>query len=277
MSSPLVSVIIPVYDTGASAKLLAEKLIKDRYKNLEILLIDDGSTDDSLKILHSLKSPKVHAFHQANSGVSAARNVGLKKAKGDILFFIDSDDDIRPAFISELVSAMLDSEVSLAVTGVRYNKIKQNTSEDVYLDSLPQKPNESLEAYVLRSLLHDGRLYPVFNKAFRADVVRKNQLCFDESLRFAEDTKFVLDYLKVSNGKIAFIPKPLYVYNFGTTTSAVVELNNHWQNWEISFQNLRKFVGKNPSLREKALLRLVRLRWRISYLHSRCHSKRSHA
>lgn len=269
MNSPLVSVIIPVFNTGALAKNLAEKLSHDKYKNLEILLIDDGSTDNSLDVLKSINNPKIQVFSKKNGGVSSARNLGIKKSKGDFLLFVDSDDEVSPEFISSLVMAMKNPAISLAVTGVRYKKLGKGTDENVYLDAFPEKPGESLEAFVLRSLLHDGRMYPVFNKIFRAEIVRKNHLTFDETLKFAEDTKFVLDYLKLSSGKIEFILEPFYVYNYGTPTSSVKKLEGDWQNWEKSFRNLQKFVGKNPSLREKSLLSFIRLRWRVSWLRSK--------
>ena len=112
-------------------------------------------------------------------------------------------------------------------------------------------------------------MYPVFNKIFRADVIRKNNLLFDESLKFAEDTKFVLDYLKRAKGNIEFITKPLYIYKYGTETSSVVRLNGSWSNWAQSYNNLEKFVGENPTIRVKILLRLIKLRWRISWFRAK--------
>ena len=149
--------------------------------------------------------PETPEFSKKNGGVSSARNLGIKKSKGDFLLFVDSDDEVSPEFISSLVMTMKNPAISLAVTGVRYKKLGKGTDENVYLDAFPEKSGESLEAFVLRSLLHDGRMYPVFNKIFRAEIVRKNRLTFDETLKFAEDTKFVLDYLKLSSGKIEFI------------------------------------------------------------------------
>ena len=270
MTSPLISVIIPVFNTGASARSLVERLLQDSYQNLEIILVDDGSTDDSLALLRSLKSPKVKVFSQPNHGVSAARNLGIEKSHGALLCFIDSDDSVSPQFFSQMSRLMANPNIFLAVSGVRYQKLAKSSIADVYVDNFAPKPGESLKHFVLRSLLHDGRLYPVFNKAFRADLVREANLRFDESLKFAEDTKFVLDYLKLANNSsphtIAILPKPLYIYNYGTQTSSARRLEGNWQNWKKSFQNLRRWVGKNTTLSEKALLCLIRLRWRISWL-----------
>lgn len=270
MNLPLVSIIIPVYNTGASAKLLVEKLSNSSYSNLEILLIDDGSTDNSAEILEKIKNPKIKLVRQKNRGVSSTRNLGIKNAKGKYLLFVDSDDDILPNFVSSFVSAIDSSDgVSLAVSAVRYKKLATHTTEDVYLDVPHRNQSETLEDYVVRLLFHDGRMYPVFNKIFRADIVKKNHLRFDESLKFAEDTKFVLDYLKASKGEIKFVPEPLYVYHFGTETSSVVALNRDWKNWARSFKNLKTFASQNPSPRTRMNLALLYLRWRLSWLRAK--------
>lgn len=269
MTHPLVSAIIPVYDTGASALLLANDLLRGDYDNLEILLVNDGSTDDSFKLLKTLKDPKVKVFHQSNGGVSSARNLGLAKAKGDLVVFPDSDDRVASDFVSKLVKEIEKPDTSLVASGVHYHKLAKNSEEDVYLDAFPQKPHEPLSTFVLRSLLHDGRMYATFNKIFRADVIREHQLRFDEKLKFAEDTKFVLDYLCFAEGKIRFVPKPLYIYYAGTPTSAAKTLGLTWQNWQRSYQNLTAWVSDlgQMSVENRLLLLRVRAHWRLSWLH----------
>ena len=91
MKLPLVSVIVPVYNTGKLAKKLTENILRDKYENVEIILVDDGSTDDSLSILKSIKNSKVKVYNKKNGGPSAGRNFGIEKAKGEYLLFIDSN------------------------------------------------------------------------------------------------------------------------------------------------------------------------------------------
>ena len=269
MTHPLVSAIIPVYNTGASALLLVNDLLQGDYENLEIILIDDGSIDDSFKLLKTLKDPKVKVFHQSNGGVSAARNFGVKKAKGDFIVFPDSDDRVAPDFVSKLVKEIEKPNTSLAASGVHYHKLARSSEEDVYLDPFPQRPNEPLSTFVLRSLLHDGRMYSTFNKIFRADLIRDREIRFDEKLKFAEDTKFVLDYLRHADGKIRFVLKPLYIYYAGTPTSAAKTLGLTWQNWQRSYKNLVAWVSDldQMSARNRFLLLRIRTHWRLSWLH----------
>lgn len=265
MSSPLVSVIIPVYNTGSEAARVVDELLAGTYQNLEIVVVDDGSQDDSLKILQKINSKKVKIFSKPNGGASSARNYGVKKASGELISFIDSDDSITKTFIEKLVSAMDKPGIALAATGICHKKLSTGLVRNVYLDELNKKPNEKLTTYVLRSLIHDGRMYPVFNKMFRADIIRQSKITFDESLKFAEDTKFVLDYLSAASGEIKFVLEPLYIYNYGTETSSVKKLEGVWANWQRAFKNLKAWVGQ-PTATEKRLLRKIYLKWRLSWI-----------
>ena len=266
MKMPLVSIVVPVDNTGSSATKLVEKVLSGRYTDIEIIIVDDGSTDDSLEKLKTIKNSKVRIYSKKNGGPSAARNFGLEKSTGDYLVFVDSDDDIKSDFIEKLVKEMEKKDTALVMTGVKYCKVNNKTSEDLYLNPFMRKNDENLETYVLRSMLADGRMYPAFNKIFDARVVRKEGLKFDEKMNYGEDTKFVLDYLKKKNGEIRFVLEPLYIYNSGTTTSTAAKTVGVWSNWQKCYKNLKKWVGKKPSLQEKVLLKMVYLKWRASWL-----------
>lgn len=265
MAKPLVSVIIPVYNTGKAAIRIIDDLLRGTYSELEIIIVDDGSTDDSLAILQQIKDKRAKVFNKTNGGASSARNYGIKKATGMLVSFVDSDDGVEKTFIEKLVSAMNAPETTLAATGVCHKKLSTGLVRKVYLDEFNRKPNEKLETYVLRSLIHDGRMYPVFNKLFRADIIRKNKIAFDETLKFAEDTKFVLDYLRAGSGDVKFVLEPLYIYNYGTETSSVKNLEGVWKNWQRAFKNLKAWVGK-PDMTQKKLLHRIHLKWRLSWI-----------
>ena len=110
-------------------------------------------------------------------------------------------------------------------------------------------------------------MYSSVNKLYHAKIAKT--LKFDESLKFAEDTHFVLNYLKKSPGKIKFVLDPLYVYNFGTETSTISQTALSWQNWQASYGFLKSWLGKNPRPSETFWLHLVHLRWRISFIRSK--------
>lgn len=270
-NSPLVSIIVPVYNNSKYLDKCIKSIINQTYKNLEIILVNDGSTDNSDKIIKSYtkKDSRIKTIYQKNAGQSAARNQGLKIATGDYISFVDADDEVKPEFIEKLLEPYFNdpTNIAISVCGIHYKRLKQNSSSDVYTNHIRKRHKfESQKAYILYLLAVDGRMYSSVNKLYRAKNAKK--LTFDEKLNFAEDTKFVLDYLKKTSGKIQFVLNPLYIYNFGTETSTIKTTALNWQNWQTSYKNLKRWLGAHPSLTGKFRLHLVHLRWRISFIRS---------
>lgn len=267
MEQPKISIIIPVFNTGKSVTGLTQRLLKEKCTNLEIILIDDGSKDDSLKILKKLaeQNSKIKVFHQENRGPSSARNLGLSKATGKYVAFIDSDDSVDSKYIDTLFKMIDSNDASIAMTNIRrYNHSRNNYDVLYKSEIIPSTKHDTKKSYILKLLLNDGRLYPVANKMFHADIIKKYKIHFNESMNFAEDLHFVLDYLKYANGKILFNEKPLYTYNI-SNNGTVRKTSQVWKNWQKSYNHLKHWVGKNPTKKEQKLLKLVYLRWKISY------------
>lgn len=103
-SNPLFSVVIPAYNAGSSISSLINKFIKQDYARMEIIVVDDGSQDDTYTICQVLSSKHscLTVLHQENQGVSAARNLGLQHASGDYILFVDSDDDISTEYVARI-------------------------------------------------------------------------------------------------------------------------------------------------------------------------------
>lgn len=265
-----VSIIIPIYNVEKYLEKCLESVLGQTYENLEIILVDDGSADRSAEIATKFakKDSRIKLVRQENQGQSSARNAGLSLATGEYISFVDSDDQIKPNFISSLVN-LYTGNVSITVCGHEYRRLKNGTSDFLYQSPLkPRQKHESKKSYVLKLLAKDGRMYSCNNKLFRKQIIKKHQIFFDESLNFAEDTKFVLDYLKYASGEIAYDSAPLYIYNYGTDGSTIKKTATIWSNWQKSYENLKTWLGKNPTMQEKFWLHMVHLRWRISYLRS---------
>lgn len=275
VKSPKISIIVPIYNTEKYLHACLDSIINQTYRNLEILLIDDGSTDQSGKTAdnYAKKDSRIKVIHQENKGQSAARNHGIKLATGDFISFLDSDDEIDSTFIESLLEPFTKNpKTSLSVCGMHYKRLKLDTANDVYIKPLrSHRKSESRKAYILYLLAIDGRMYSSVNKLYHTKTVKA--LSFDESLNFAEDTKFVLDYLKKSTGNIRFVLKPLYIYNFGTSGSTINRTATEWQNWQTSYQDLKAWLGSHPTPSELFWLHVVHLRWRISYLRSKKRAK----
>lgn len=263
MEQPKISIIIPVFNSEQRLQKCLESILAQKYQNLEIILINDGSTDQSAKICDSFskKDQRIEVFHQQNKGASSARNYGISRAKGDYIVFIDSDDEVAPDFLEKLLDKV--DQYSLVVTNICRKDLNNHKETNVYQNS-PELINNSKTA-ILKSLLKDGRLYPVVNKIFRADIIRKYNIRFDENMNFAEDLHFVLNYLKYANKKILFNKEPLYIYNI-SSSGTVRKTSKSWRNWQKSYEQLKKWVGKNPAKKEQRLLKLIYLRWKTSYL-----------
>lgn len=276
MTNSKVSIIIPIYNTSDFLESCLNSVAKQSYKNLEVILIDDGSTDASGQIADNFakKDSRFKVIHQKNQGQSAARNAGLKIASGDYISFVDSDDIIDKNFIAKLLKPFENSKVVLSICGFSRHFLNTNQTENLYLSPMAKKSSkESNAAYILKLMTIDGRLYSSVNKLYLAKYAKKCH--FDENLNFAEDTKFVLDYLKTAkSANFVFIPKALYTYNFGTKTSTINSSSLVWQNWRSSFQNLKSWLGNSPSIQEEFWLSLIYLRWRISYFRSKLRAKK---
>lgn len=128
MNTPLISVIVPVYNLEKYLPACLDSLLAQTYQNLEIILVDDGSTDHSAKLCDAFvkliasrpgqaNSPSAKAIHQKNQGLSAARNAGIKAASGELLVFVDGDDLVSQNFLLNLVSTLQNYDADLAVCG----------------------------------------------------------------------------------------------------------------------------------------------------------------
>ena len=264
MTKDLVSIIIPLYNSESYLERLADSLKAQTYENFEAIFVDDGSTDGSYDLLKRIAKTddRFKVIRQENTGQSGARNTGIKNANGEFISFVDSDDEVAPDFIFELVKGILDSDLS--VVGMHYKRLRQHTEKDVYIKPLRAKhKKESVTSYMLYLLTIDGRMYSSVNKLFRAEIIKNHNLQFPEGLKFGEDTRFVLNYIKHTDGNFCFVPKPLYIYNFGSENSTVNETGVEWDNWQKLYEDVKKWSGKG--IKNSILLKGLLLRWKISY------------
>ena len=294
-----ISVVIPVHNTGRAAVKLVLAISKGTYKNLELILIDDGSTDESKDLMKEFvrqyklkfkgkKVPDVKLIAKENGGVSSARNIGIECATGKYLCFTDSDDKVDKDFYKKMIEAIKkydgynskDLKNALAVSGVHYSRLGTKHVKDIYCkDFRGRQPDETFKEYVLRSIYTDGRLYAVTNKIYRTDIIKHFGIFFDETMSFAEDVKFNLEYLACANrvhcSRIEFVLEPLYHYNYGTPTSVVGDSSLSWGNWLKSYKDVEKFAGKKHSKKTDKALKKIFLRWKVSHALAVARSKQT--
>lgn len=189
-----ISVIIPIYNAECFLKKAIESILIQSFDDFELILIDDGSVDNSSQIIdwYESQNKKIIAIHQSNSGVSKARNVGIEKASGQWIYFLDSDDWIEPDYLSNFIK---DAE--------NYDLIIQGFATD-YTDTgeiknVKFKANHKLKNYEVIEMLqykknaHNGYLW---HRLFKRSIIIENNLRFVEGCNFAEDGVFFLQYMR---------------------------------------------------------------------------------
>lgn len=281
---PLISVIIPIYNTGDSAIKLLNKLTKQSYENLEIICVDDGSKDGSFDLVAEFirqsklknKNLNMTILRQKNQGAAGARNLGLKKASGEYVTFIDSDDEVKKTHIEDLLKSLeKDPRNALSVCGYVYRRLRMQTEKNFFTNEIWTGLEEvNFRAYIVSLLASDGRMYAAINKMFRLSVIKKAKIEFPVGWDFAEDTMFVLRYLKAAEeagfNRIGMVLKANYIYNYGTETSTVASSSMKFSNWQKSFQNIatwaedKKDSAEIKKLKQKWLKKLY-LRFKISH------------
>lgn len=200
MHQPLVSVIIPCYNSEETIVYSLESLKKQKYQNIQIIIIDDGSIDKTSKvILETMKQINMpyDFIQQENLGVSVARNRGLRLAKGEYITFLDSDDVYHEKFLNTLVEMI--NEKQADVSGCSYYKtenIKQGWLVEGSGNNVNLVGTELLDYFMYR------RFPCTFaNFLYKREIIEKNNIMFDEDLKYGEDNLFVWKYLaQCSNG-----------------------------------------------------------------------------
>ena len=192
MIDPLFSIIVPVYNSCDSLSRCIRHIVNQDFKNYELLLIDDGSTDDSGAICdeYALKCDRVNVFHKQNGGVSTARNLGLEKAHGKYIVFVDSDDVIDINFLS-IIQGYLNDDIDLIHYGWYYIDGKHTLKHDVCKVSTCL----TLKEVCRKNIFHGF----VWSYVFKNDIIKKNKLFFSKKLNYAEDWEFILRYYMYVN------------------------------------------------------------------------------
>lgn len=214
-SIPVVSIIVPVFNTGQYLSQCIESILSQSYCSFELLLIDDGSTDESGAICdeYAKKDSRIRVFHKENGGVSSARNLGLDHASGEWIYFVDSDDQVLPGGLQTMVDC-ISNDVDIVLAGYkRYDETGHVVYEiDERVVCLMDKQESLSTLYARHGKYYDYLTYGCI-RLLRNKIIQKHNLRFDIEISNKEDTLFLTQYICQSNGRTRFTTTPVYRYN----------------------------------------------------------------
>lgn len=188
MEQPLISIVVPVYNTEKYLDECVKSILAQSYTNWELILVDDGSTDTSLELCESWQSKdaRIRVSHKENGGVSSARNVGIDKSRGEYLAFVDADDWVEPEYLQVLYQTLGQTDLAICCVFDESDWNEKVKEEVVDLQKLRTTPSQYANPVYTN--------YPC-NKLFLTKLIQQHRILFPEDVRRCEDAYFVQDYL----------------------------------------------------------------------------------
>lgn len=243
MNTPKLSIIIPVYNVAHFLSSTIESIQNQHFNDYEVLLIDDGSKDNSLDICNQLaeKDKRLKVYHKENSGVSDTRNLGIEHAIGDYVYFMDADDLLHPQFVEIMMGEALNNDADLVcceyttfIKAPMFHKYDEFQSDDL-------RQNGSDPFDVLTRAAHATSMC---SKVLKRTLLHNYHIRFRSGMTFGEDM-FVAWKCCLVAKKAKFVRLPLYYYR-QTGESAVSRYHAHlYESYRSSFDDIRDFVVRN--------------------------------
>ena len=204
-----ISVIIPVYKVEKYLDKCVESVANQTYKDLEIILVDDGSPDNCPAVCDewAKKDSRIKVIHKENGGVSSARNAGIDIAEGEYICFVDSDDFVRENYVQFLLSAIEETDADVSIMPFLY--VGKTIQQKKVKNQLVRIDNMSLNEAKL--VFSNDLMFGPVSKLYKADIIKQNKIKFPQNVHLGEDTIFVFTYLKYA-ASISFGEKAEYEY-----------------------------------------------------------------
>ena len=208
---PTVSIIVPVYNARDYLERCVDSILNQEYTDLELLLVNDGSTDGSGELCENYRKtdPRVHVIHKENTGVSDSRNLAIRRARGKYLQFADSDDWMAPEAAKLLVRKAEETGCDMVIADF-YRVIGDRVSHkgDIEEDKVMTKEEFASHMMERPSDFYYGALW---NKLYRRNIVEEHQLSMNREISWCEDFMFNLEYLRYARS-ISALQIPIYYY-----------------------------------------------------------------
>lgn len=221
----MLSLIIPIYNASSYLASCLDSLLSQSYQDFELILVDDGSMDDSPSICdeYAAKDERIKVLHEAHHGVAHSRQVGLEVTRGEYILYVDADDTVEPGMIVDMYQEAVTKKADLVICDYR-----ELTHEgEVYRK---QEPTSLDGVAVLEDIL-DGKLYgALWNKMMCREWLLRTKAAFPQQLTMREDLVFLSQCLPYAS-KIAYIPKAYYGYERRNASA----LTSHYVNESLAY------------------------------------------
>lgn len=269
MNDIKISIIIPVYNGENFIESSIESIKKQTYKNYELIIINDGSSDNTKNILEKYNKDKnIFVYNNANHGVSYSRNFGIDKAVGDYIMFVDADDVLIEYALEILVEYIKQYDVDI----IRFNGFIQQKN-----GSISTIPMNISNYALLNSTTDKDSIIKVLNypgeslRCYSPLLIIKNQdiISFNTELTYLEDKVFYLENMLKNNKNILFVKDQLYIYNYNDN-SKTKDITKFYQNIldvVTAGQTIKKIIFKcNPNIKYCDTAIAVLIAYRFKYL-----------
>lgn len=248
MTNPLISIVAPVFNNEAYLHTFIGSVLSQVYSNWELILVDDCSEDRSGAICdeYSHKDKRIRVVHHlSNEGICKARNTGIIHSQGEWIMVLDSDDALLPDSIKSLYECVSDDIDLVSAAYLRYlDGVLQQECKASFSGMLSIGDYTELIGIIPQS--RNLERY-VWNKLFRASVIKKNSVLFNEELRLFEDVSFIYQYLECCHKSIYCIATPVYSY-FRRTGGTAMSSRNHYNDrtlsWLLAYTQIFAIVNR---------------------------------
>lgn len=248
MNEPLISIVMPCYQNGATLARTVESIRAQSYPNWELIAVDDGSRDDTLSVLERIAAdePRMRVIHQENGGVSSARNAGMDAARGEWFSFVDADDWLLPDALSHLIE-MADDETDIVCAAYEMHYFDEGGRREKHACA-----DGNLQA-VLESLIRgDSALNSMCARLYRADMIRRGEIRALLGVKVGEDVLFNLDAFAAARAW-RMSDQTIYIYEFGGDSAMTRAKHDRYPKSVPMLEGIGRFIRRQKM--ETALFR----------------------
>lgn len=237
MNEPLISIVIPVYNIEKYLQRCVDSVIGQTYKNIEVILVNDGSTDSCNEICSELKKvdKRIRVINKKNGGLSSARNAGMKEALGEYILFVDGDDTIDGNMCQEMIKTAINNKVDIVMCDYiridskdKIEEYSEDIREGLYLKK--DIKEEIFNKLIMRECIDYGPFLSVWVFLYKLDFLKRNNIEFDSKIRWSEDNIFsaIVGY----NAESFYYMKGKYFYNYYRNDNSITTTYKK-QAWEV--------------------------------------------